>query len=189
MSATIIPRIIDETIENEMIVLDMNTRCYFSFNTSAALIWSGIKEKGSLESILEKAAKELKTTADLFKPYFNNFINLLEKEGLIQIESNLENITDISEPERFEAPLLEKFDDMQEFYISFSPALEYNIHNTTIEGRFFVNDDPHTEKPIDLIYQNRIGLVWSWVRFDLQIFYYRRTPDVTPAIGTRSLLL
>ncbi len=71
----------------------------------------------------------------------------------------------------------------QEFYFLISPGLEYNIHNSTIEGGFLGGEYPHTEEPVNWIYQNRVGVMMSWVRFDIQVFHYWRTKDTKEAIS------
>ncbi len=70
---------------------------------------------------------------------------------------------------------------LQEYYFFFSPGLEMNMYNSTIDGRLIGGNDLHTEQSETIIYQNKVGLMLSWTRIDTQIFHYWRSPETAEA--------
>jgi hypothetical protein len=78
-------------------------------------------------------------------------------------------------------PILSNQQGLREFFLFFTPGLEVNIHNTTIEGRIW-SSDLHTEQANTWIYQNKVGFMMSWQYFDLQVSHYWRTPETSESI-------
>lgn len=68
-----------------------------------------------------------------------------------------------------------------EGYMFYSPGIEYNFYNATIEGNIVGPLAPHTETPKNWIWQNRIGLMLSWISFDVQMIVYTRSQETTEA--------
>jgi hypothetical protein len=74
-----------------------------------------------------------------------------------------------------------KQNSSMETYVFFSPGVEYNIYNTTIEGNLIGPESPHTEEAVSWIWQNKLGFNFSWPTVDWQIFYYARGQETPEA--------
>ena len=72
---------------------------------------------------------------------------------------------------------------MQEFYLFYSPGIEYVIYNASIEGNFIGKPSIYTETVVDWIIQHRFGAMMSWPGFDLGFTGYIRTKETTEATG------
>lgn len=94
-------RAISETLDNETIIIDLETGCYYSMNAAGSAIWNAI---GSGKAI---------PTQD---PVVGNFLKMLQDDGLIaQSESNQNEIADAAQ---FADPSLQKYTDMQEMLLA-----------------------------------------------------------------------
>ncbi len=77
---------------------------------------------------------------------------------------------------------LRDFVGLREFYFFFGPSIEYNIYNSTIEGRLLFPSDIHVEEPVTWIIQSKSGLMMSWSRLDWRIFHYLRTKETNESV-------
>jgi len=67
--------------------------------------------------------------------------------------------------------------EVSEFYIFYSPGVEYVYHNTTLEGNLFNDKTYYTVDAIPWIFQHRFGMMFSWPRFDFGFTAYFRTHE------------
>lgn len=70
---------------------------------------------------------------------------------------------------------------LSEIYVFYSPGLEYVYYNATIEGNFIGERSTYTEESIHWITQHRVGIMFSWTRFDLGVIAHWRTRENTDA--------
>jgi hypothetical protein len=120
------PAVIDETIDGEVVVIDLATGNYFSLVESAAVIWGALAGMPSVEEIGAELARVFDVDATRAARVAEDFVAELVREGLA-VETDEAPAADGGRPrpsqtvaaERkpFEAPRLEKYDDMQELIL------------------------------------------------------------------------
>ncbi|MEQ8471213.1 MAG: lipid A deacylase LpxR family protein [Marinoscillum sp.] len=66
---------------------------------------------------------------------------------------------------------------LDEFYIFYSPGLEYVLHNATLEGSYFGDASEYTVDAISWVVQHRVGIMFGWPRYDLSFIYYWRSQE------------
>lgn len=64
---------------------------------------------------------------------------------------------------------------LQEFYFLISPSTEYVFYNSTIDGNFIGTPSVLTFNSINWVFINRIGLILSWKKFDLNVIHYYKS--------------
>jgi len=68
---------------------------------------------------------------------------------------------------------------LHEAYFFIGPGIEYVAYNSTIEGGVIGEESIFTKESEKWIYQTRAGFLLSWTKFDLALFYYRRTKETS----------
>jgi len=68
---------------------------------------------------------------------------------------------------------------LHEAYFFIGPGIEYVPYNSTIEGGIIGEESIFTKESEKWIYQTRAGILLSWTKFDLALFYYRRTKETS----------
>jgi hypothetical protein len=125
------PSVIDQTIEGEVIMINLETGTYYSLIKSAAEIWSLVESSVSLDAIVNDLAARYEVPSERVQPTVLQFLGELEREKLIvqangQIEPNgqidgrpsrIEGPARSPAAEPFEPPVLEKFEDMQDLIL------------------------------------------------------------------------
>lgn len=64
-----------------------------------------------------------------------------------------------------------------ESYFFYSPGVEYVFYNATIEGNIIGTRSYFTGEQINLVFQSRAGVMFSWPRFDVGFTCYWRTRE------------
>lgn len=112
------PSVIFETMDNEVIIINLDVGYYYSLHGLGANIWTLIDQHVPLEKINSAIAthfqQSLEDVASCIKPFFDKLL----KENLIapQEQSEISNIDYLNEfhPNTiYEIPVLKKYDDMQ----------------------------------------------------------------------------
>lgn len=68
-----------------------------------------------------------------------------------------------------------------ESYVFYSPGFEYVFYNATIEGNIIGDKSTYTEELVNKVFQHRVGVMFSWPRFDLGFTAYWRTRENSTA--------
>ena len=71
-------------VENEAVVLDLNSSDYFSLNETGLLIWEKIGEGSTLEGLAEAVASEYDVEAKAAKADVKKLVDELVKRKLIE---------------------------------------------------------------------------------------------------------
>src|SRR5438128_2315253 len=118
------PNVIHETIEGEVILIDLKTGTYYSLREAGAAIWQAIEQGAGEDEIEAELGLRYETSAGQIHDAVRQLLDELEREGLIRAEDG--------EPDRtvsravsdngsvrlpFEAPKLEKHTDMQDLIL------------------------------------------------------------------------
>ena len=118
------PNVIHETIEGEVVLIDLKTGTYYSLRDSGAAIWQTI-EQGAGEDDIEAALRSrYDASGDDIRDAVRRLLGELEREGLIRAEDG--EAAETASPSfsdngaarlPFAAPVLEKHTDMQDLIL------------------------------------------------------------------------
>ena len=118
------PNVIHETIEGEVVLIDLKTGTYYSLRDSGAAIWQSI-EQGAGEDDIEAALRSrYDASGDDIRDGLRRLLGELEREGLIRAEDG--EAAEAASPSfsdngaarlPFAAPVLEKHTDMQDLIL------------------------------------------------------------------------
>jgi len=111
------PHITHETIDGEVVIINFDSGCYYSLNSSGADIWEGIAQRANVGQIADMLSARYTGDRATMEGALLDLIRQLCDELLIVPADDKpagEIVIDESrERDPFDAPVLEKFDDMQ----------------------------------------------------------------------------
>ncbi|MDA9121209.1 PqqD family protein [Flavobacteriales bacterium] len=116
-------QVINETLDNETIIINLESGVYYSLNPTATLIWKGIGAGLPFGLILSQLEKKYSDVADL-QQLAEKFILFIELEQLIekteQAQMKLEAFEAelASDANPFSTPAITKYEDMQEMLLA-----------------------------------------------------------------------
>ncbi|HEY9702224.1 MAG TPA: PqqD family protein [Allocoleopsis sp.] len=116
--------VVYESIEGETLLLNLETRTYYSMLNTAGKIWEYI-EKGFDQNVIIMALSQIyDTDLNTLKRAINNFIIQLRQENLIINNPSSTNITfelkqELKEKLPFTPPVIEKHTDLQNIYAGY----------------------------------------------------------------------
>ncbi len=121
MSYVTNPQVIHETIDGETIIIDLATGTYFSLRGSAPAIWNVLVQGASAERVVEELRSRYEAGPGEIEDAAGDFLAQLEREQLIAASPNGAGAAPVTESRSdraaFEAPRLEKFEDMQDIIL------------------------------------------------------------------------
>ena len=74
-----------ELAEQEMVLLHLGTKLYFSLNPTGSRIWKGLKRCSSLEAISRQLQDEFDVDAEQAAAGVVSLVTELEREGLVVV--------------------------------------------------------------------------------------------------------
>jgi Coenzyme PQQ synthesis protein D (PqqD) len=139
------PNVIHETIEGEVILIDLKTGTYFSLRDSGAAVWQALEQGAGEDDIAAELRSRYDASESEISDAVRRLLAELEGEGLIRADEGEDGAAARSSaaagnggaPLRFTAPVLEKHTDMQDL-ILLDP-----VHEVGAEGW------PHPAPPDD----------------------------------------
>jgi hypothetical protein len=118
------PNVIHETIEGEVILIDLKTGTYYSLREVGAAIWEAIGLGAGLDAITDALELRYEGSPDQIREAVRGLVGELEREGLIRAEqadgdpTAGQPVFELHGARRpFEAPSLEKHTDMQDLIL------------------------------------------------------------------------
>lgn len=118
------PKVVHETIEGEVVIVNLDKGDYYSLVQAGADIWSAITSGVCRSDIIQEMIQRYAGSSATIEKGVNDFIDQLQREELIKIdqteESNNSNgktasIAEVNgEKPNFEPPSLNKYTDMEE---------------------------------------------------------------------------
>jgi len=118
------PNIIHETIEGEVILIDLKTGTYYSLREAGAAVWQAIEEGADEDEIQATLELRYEGSADKMRKGVQRLLAELESEGLIRTSDEAASTAAWALPgsngaarARFHAPRLEKHTDMQDLIL------------------------------------------------------------------------
>lgn len=124
---TVPPQVLQETISEEVVIINMVTGSYYSLTETGAEVWDMLSREFSANSIYESLAQKYEASEAIIQSAVTDFIADLQAEGII-VPVELDPATpESAHPRdippsadakpRFVAPTLHKYDDMQELLL------------------------------------------------------------------------
>lgn len=122
------PKVIRETFDDEVVIINLDSGNYYSLDKVGAEIWSLIEQAVTAGEMIEDIARQYEGERLEVEKAVAQFLSELEQENIIApitapqakakpgIVPKLETNVAAGKP-RFEAPLLHKFTDMQELLL------------------------------------------------------------------------
>ena len=119
------PQIVHQTIDGEAVLLNLERGHYYSLRFTAEAIWSGILKGLSESGVVSVLERSFDADAGEIEKAVADFILKLKAEELIlPLESNGHDALNTAANEngkpdkiKFEAPVLEKYTDMEELLL------------------------------------------------------------------------
>jgi len=121
------PDVIYENVDNEVLIIEFNTGNYYSTNNSGAEIWELLAAGAPVGEIIQKIGTKYSDGNGDIKTAVDQFFNELLDENLISpvkiepgdTEGHAAEIGTSTRSEQlvFEAPVLQKYSDMQELLL------------------------------------------------------------------------
>ena len=117
------PPVIHQTLDGEVIVVNLDTGTYYSFDGIAAEIWAAAERGLTLEEVVSEAAERHDAPSAVAAPAVTRFLAELAREELI-VGANgsepfaaTETAAGVAAQETFPEPRLNKYTDMQELLL------------------------------------------------------------------------
>lgn len=113
------PDVVAESIDGEVIIINLNSGAYFSSLGSGGAIWQALASGHSVEETLDLLATHYKRPRTEIEPDVRGFTHQLLDEGLL-VETSGANVADglaLAPSSGFDAPVLSKYTDMQELLL------------------------------------------------------------------------
>lgn len=116
------PKVIHETIDGETVIVNLDTGNYYSIDGVGVEVWSSISKGSSEAEIVRNVALKYSGKIDYITESIHKFMKELESEGLIsaaelEMQERAAPQTEKtvgSDSYVFEAPVLNRYTDMQE---------------------------------------------------------------------------
>lgn len=121
------PKVIQETIEGESVIVNLASGNYFSVDKIGAEIWENIEKGRSVEEILDHIFRLYNGDPDSIENSVKQLIDELIKEELVVPDSStmadstrisdVKGVSEQGQKKGFEAPVLKKYTDMQDLLL------------------------------------------------------------------------
>ena len=121
-------KITHETIDGEVVIINLESGAYYSLDNTAARIWNFIDKGLSKGEIVRELERLFQGDPQEIERAVDRFFNELQQEHLIIPSDTIEcrypqggdengNIVSNSDKSTFEQPILQKYTDMQELLL------------------------------------------------------------------------
>ena len=122
------PKVIHETIDGEVVMIDFDSGNYYSLDDVGAGIWGFIEDGATVSEIVEAVAHRYEGSHAVIENAVNQLIAELQQEDLIvpdqtgapgsvqRLEAQVEPGLEAERP-GFEAPVLHEYTDMQDLLL------------------------------------------------------------------------
>jgi hypothetical protein len=116
------PRVVHETLDGEVILIQIESGLYYSLTGSGANIWALLHRGHTVDEVVGGLAPQLDADAATVRSGVAGLVERLRGESLIVPSETAEpGLVEVSTnggaPQAFVAPVLERFDDMQDFLL------------------------------------------------------------------------
>jgi hypothetical protein len=115
------PQIVHETMQGEVVVINLESGCYYSLTGIAAELWTLLQDPLTLADMVGAVGARYAGAPGEIEAALSSFARSLESEGLVAV---VESVGAVPKPEPsvdgatqrpvFVAPVLQKYSDMQD---------------------------------------------------------------------------
>lgn len=120
------PKVVHETIDNEVVIIDFDTGNYYSLDGVGAYVWGCIENEHTLAEIVEEVARQFIGDGIDLETVIPELIGELQQDNLVVIvqtsqmseeAGQVANNVAKSAKHPFEPPVLHRYTDMQELLL------------------------------------------------------------------------
>ncbi len=116
------PAVIGEVIDDEAIIVNLDSGAYYSLRDSGAAIWCLIEQGADMSQITARMSQQYSATAEVVEAAVGDLLAELKKEQLIVLADEsvpppAMPISNNVDPAPFVKPVLEKFTDMADLLL------------------------------------------------------------------------
>ncbi|MDF5726199.1 MAG: PqqD family protein [Rhizonema sp. PD37] len=120
------PQVVCETIDGEVVIVNLDKGYYYSLLKTGADVWSRIERQLDRHSLIQEMMQAFEGSAEEITVAIDEFVENLQLEELIVADSKIESVSinnnsqknsGITQKVHFEKPLLEKFTDMEDLLL------------------------------------------------------------------------
>lgn len=117
------PDVVHETIDGETVIVNLENGVYYSLRSSGVDVWTLLEAGANLDELSKVLTERYEGSPEEIRRAITELLVALQQEGLVQVSSTKrsDDRVDPSPPRnkkgKFEAPLLEKYSDMQELLL------------------------------------------------------------------------
>ena len=118
------PNVIHETIEGEVILIDLKTGTYYSLRDAGAAVWQAIQDGAGEDGIAAELRSRYDASEEQIQEAVRRLLAELEREGLVRADEGEAAPAATSSASDngaarlpFSAPVLEKHTDMQDLIL------------------------------------------------------------------------
>ncbi len=122
------PSVVFEKFDDELVLINLDTGNYYSFESVGAYIWDFVQDGFSYAEIIAEVSGCYRGDPATIENAVNEFVNKLLEEGLIvpdgvqpisgrKKSDAIHEIEDQKQKKDFELPVLNKFTNMQDFLL------------------------------------------------------------------------
>jgi hypothetical protein len=118
------PRVMHETIDGEVILIDLETGTYYSLRDAGAEVWQGVERGASETEIGDALIASYEGPPDEIRAAAAELLAELAREGLVELTGEDGSQSEARAPSvtgggrvPFRAPVLEKHTDMQDLIL------------------------------------------------------------------------
>jgi Coenzyme PQQ synthesis protein D (PqqD) len=130
------PQVVSETIDGEVVIVNLDKGIYYSLLKTGADVWSRIERQLDRHQLIQEVARSYDGSVEEIAIAIDEFIANLLAEELIVVDPQARVANSANSPEileiqtdkpRFEKPLLEKFTDMEDLLL-LDPIHEVDVN-------------------------------------------------------------
>jgi len=119
------PQVVHETIEGEVVIINLDDGNYYSLDKVGADIWGFVESGATVSEIAEATTYRYEGSRAVMETAVNQLIAELQQEELIILDTAKEHESIMAQVETdpeierlsFEAPILHKYTDMQDLLL------------------------------------------------------------------------
>jgi hypothetical protein len=117
------PDVVHETIDGETVIVNLENGIYYSLRKSGVDVWNLIETGANFEELISLILDRYDGSPEEIRNAINELLVVLQREGLVQVSTTKRTISQAPQPltggekVKFEAPILEKYSDMQELLL------------------------------------------------------------------------
>lgn len=122
------PSVVFEKFDDELVLINLDTGNYYSFESVGAYIWDFVQDGFSYSEIMHEVSGEYRGDPAAIENAVKDFVNKLSEEGLIvpdgvqptagRKKTDTSHGTEVAKQKKdFELPVLNKFTNMQDFLL------------------------------------------------------------------------